>query len=158
AGVARMDAQLSRFLIELERAVQGDDWMLVFTSDHGECFFEHGLMGHGSTLHSEVTRVPLMVAWPRAARDAPAIGMNDACASSVDIVPTILDCVGLATPDGLPGRSLLTAGEESRPRLGFLGVEHQSITHEGFRLIRHGAGASATFELYDLVNDPREQH
>jgi arylsulfatase A-like enzyme len=158
AGVARMDAQLARFLVEAERLLQGEDWMLVFTSDHGECFFEHGLMGHGSNLHSEVTRVPLMVVWPRSAHGAPPVGMNDAQASSVDIVPTILECAGIAAPEELPGRSLLTLGEGDRPRLGYLAPEHQSIVAEGFRLIRHGLGDAATFELYDLANDPTEQH
>jgi len=157
AGVARMDETLGRFLIDLERALGGDDWMLVFTSDHGEAFLEHGMMGHGTQLHGELVRVPLVVRWPQSATGAPPVGFHSAPVSSVDIVPTVLESVGLEIPEHLPGRSLLSRADESRPRLAFSDEQHQSITHEGFRLIRRGPAESPKFELYDLASDPHER-
>src|SRR5688572_4606265 len=159
AGVARMDERLARFLIALERAFRDEDWMLVFTSDHGEEFLEHSLLAHGFSLHREVMNVPLVIRWPKSVASAPAVGFNDAAVSSVDIVPTVLECVGLDLPERLPGRSLLTLEADSdRPRLGFLKPDHQSITFEEHRLIRKGNADGFTFALFDLRSDPFEKN
>src|SRR6185503_5959859 len=68
-----LDRQLEGFLRDLDQALAGPK-VIVFTSDHGEEFFEHDDWGHGHTLYSELVHVPLFVTLPdgRAGRlDAP---------------------------------------------------------------------------------------
>jgi arylsulfatase A-like enzyme len=160
AGVARMDDIFGRFLVGIEEALRGEDFMAVFTSDHGECFFEHGMMGHGHELWGELTRVPLIIRWPRGLADTPPAGFCDTPASHVDIVPTILECAGLEVPELCPGRSQLSVWEEgAHPRVAALNDWHESITDDGWRLVRRRSGGGPwRNELYDLRNDPFERH
>ncbi|MBX2801837.1 MAG: sulfatase-like hydrolase/transferase [Myxococcales bacterium] len=79
----------------------GNDATVVLLSDHGEEFWEHGSFEHGHTFHDEVMRVALSIRSPR----LPA-GVHDAPVSLLDVTPTVLDVVGLPTPEGA-GRSLV---------------------------------------------------
>ncbi|MGZ6989458.1 MAG: sulfatase-like hydrolase/transferase, partial [Thermoanaerobaculia bacterium] len=69
---------------------------VVFTSDHGEEFCEHGGWKHGPTLFDEVLRVPLLLR-PRAGRNPPA-ARTDALVSLLDLLPTIEALSGLPIP------------------------------------------------------------
>lgn len=92
----------------LERSI------LVVTSDHGEAFGEHGEWRHGSMLFDEVMHVPLVLRGPRIPRGRRV----PATVGLVDLVPTLLDLVGVPVPPGLHGRSLVPAlaGEAPPPR------------------------------------------
>ena len=95
-----------------------DNDAVIFLSDHGEEFLDHGGLEHGHSLHEELLRVPLIV-------DAPGIdgARPEGRASLLDVTPTVLDIAGLPPAEGLAGRSLLPAarGEASLPDrpLGF---------------------------------------
>ncbi len=156
AGVARMDEALGSFLTELELLMRGEDFMVIFTSDHGEGFCEHHRFGHNFQLYGELVNIPLVIRWPRAMAGEVATGPNTLPVSSVDLVPTVLDCLGLAVPDTLPGNSLRTLAAADRPRLAMEVPDLQSITFGGFRLIQHANSSSPPYELYDLTLDPRE--
>lgn len=58
------DLWLGRLLDHLAALGLEDDTLVVFTSDHGEEFFEHGLLMHGQSLYPELVEVPLVVAGP----------------------------------------------------------------------------------------------
>lgn len=62
AEVAAMDAYLGRLLERLRQSGRDRDTLLVFLSDHGEEFGEHGYFGHGRSVYEPALRVPLLIA------------------------------------------------------------------------------------------------
>jgi arylsulfatase A-like enzyme len=81
-----------------------DDTLLVLTSDHGEEFREHGSMGHGALPHEQVVRVPLLMHGPGVPRGLRVRSL----ASHLDLLPTILELLGVQVPDHVQGRSLVS--------------------------------------------------
>jgi len=59
------DAHLARLLGELDDQHLTDNTLVVFTSDHGEEFYEHGHGDHGHSLYEELIHIPLIMRWPR---------------------------------------------------------------------------------------------
>jgi len=100
--IRHVDDQLDRFLTKLRAAGLLDNTLFIVTSDHGEEFLEHGFIGHGGNLHPEVVRVPLLMRGPGVAggrRIAAPVG-------HADLMPTILDLLGIESPSVAMGRSL----------------------------------------------------
>ena len=92
--------------------------LVVVTGDHGEALGDHGEISHGLFAYESTLRVPLIVAelgGERRDRPVPARGEVSAVpARHIDILPTILDAVGLPAPADLPGRSLVAAAERRK--------------------------------------------
>lgn len=91
-----------------------DNTLVVIASDHGEEFWEHGLGAHGHSLYSELIHVALMM-WnpkliPQGRRVADTVQL-------IDILPTVLDLLGVKPASGIEGRSLvpLLAGGRLSP-------------------------------------------
>ena len=98
-------------------------WTVVFTSDHGEEFGEHGGWKHGPSLFDVVLRVPLAIR-PGAGRRLPAIP-PDALVSLLDLKPTLLELEGLPPSNRpLDGSSLLDSGTWRRQALPAATVLH----------------------------------
>jgi arylsulfatase len=104
--VAVADEQVGTVLEALRQAGRWERTMVVVTSDHGESLGEHGYyFDHGQNLFDPTLRIPLVVSVPGARRGA----RTEALASTLDLVPTILDAVKVSYPPDLAGRSLLGA-------------------------------------------------
>lgn len=88
--IAYTDEQVGRLLDGLVERGLDDSTLIVFTSDHGEEFREHGGLEHGHSLYSELLHVPLIVRAPgvRAGRVASSVG-------HVDVAPTVCSWAGL---------------------------------------------------------------
>ncbi len=93
-----------------------DETLIIFTSDHGEEFFEHGGWMHGQSLYEESLRVPLLIKFPqsryRGRRIRSAVRL-------IDVMPTILEEQGIRTKYlDLDGRSLIPVitGREKEDR------------------------------------------
>jgi arylsulfatase A-like enzyme len=97
-----LDDVLQRLIDGLRAVVPERDLLIVVTADHGEEFFEHGMITHVQ-LFDEVMHVPLMMLWPGR---IPAGLRIPALVSLVDVTPTILDLAGVAIPPTLDGKSL----------------------------------------------------
>ena len=114
--VAFVDRQLGRVL---DRVEQRGDAVVVFTADHGETFRDRGrhLAFDHTTLHGEVTRVPLVVAAPEGVLAPRTFG---SLVASTDVAPTVLGLLGLAAPEPFEGLDLLPwlgpGGPEGEPR------------------------------------------
>ena len=65
-----------------------DNSMIVFLSDHGEAFYEHGTWNHPHTVYNEVARVPLIVKFPKNAFKGKLIRHE---VGLIDVMPTILN-------------------------------------------------------------------
>ena len=130
---------------------------VVFLSDHGEEFQEHGSVMH-EKLYATVTRIPFMIRLPggRLARRV------DAVVESVDLMPTLLELAGAPLPAGVQGSSLvpfLTGRPAAGPHAAFsespfFGRSRAVAFGDHHLLLNLKTGAT---ELYDVRNDPLEQ-
>lgn len=156
AEVAYADAMLGQLLARLAAAHALDHTILIVTADHGESLGEHGEMTHGVFAYNATLAVPLVLSAPSLAP-----GTVDAPVSHTDIMPTILDLIGLAPPESVDGQSLVRAPSPDRP-LYFEALD-ASLTRgwAPLRGIVQGAWKYIDLpdaELYDLETDPAEQH
>jgi|GEM_PF-762621 len=109
--LAFTDAQLGRVFERLEELGLAEDTLVIVTADHGDEFFEHRGLGHRSTLFEEQLRVPMVLSFPgRLPQGRRAQGL----VSTLDLVPTVCELLGLEAPAGSPAKSFarLAAGEE----------------------------------------------
>jgi arylsulfatase A-like enzyme len=160
--IRHLDRELGKFLEEMKRGGRYQDAMIVLVSDHGEEFEDHGWWRHGKTLYQEQLHVPLLIKWPNGF--AAGVRVPDVV-QQIDLVPTVLDRVGAAPGDDLPGRSLhrlLASKAESEPAVwSYLrsdGREVESVTYRGRKLVRTLVydREVAAFALFDLARDRSE--
>jgi arylsulfatase A-like enzyme len=151
--IAFNDEHFGNFLELLRERGLYEDSIVVFASDHGEEFYEHGRLGHGKALYSETLGVPLLIRIP------PRLGRDldpNALAEHVDLLPTLLEAVGLPIPEHLDGESLFSA--ESRTTFATLDMDGRAastITVDDWKLIRTRL-PEKRIELFDLTADPDE--
>jgi arylsulfatase A-like enzyme len=158
AEVRYTDELLGKFLDGLDRSGMADDTLIVVLSDHGEQFGEHGLTLHGNSLYDTLLHVPLILSAPRLVPEGRRI---DTPVSMVDIVPTVLDLLGLAPTRWANGVSLvpLLRGDPlpPRPLYASLNITQQiSVREPPFKwIMSRGTGQVRRFDLH---SDPGEQH
>lgn len=115
ADAAYHDEVLGHLLEAMEASGLLERALLIYTSDHGEEFYEHGRVGHGTGLWHEQVHVPLVVHAPGQKSSI----TSTALVGHVDVAPTILEALGAPVPESLPGRNLIDlidpTGPESRP-------------------------------------------
>ncbi len=105
-----VDMQIGRMAHYLEQTGQLDSTLWVITADHGEMFFDHGMVTHGKTLYEGESRVPLLVHWPERVKPADV----DEPVSTLDILPTMAELVGHSAASGVPGSKLPEPGRARR--------------------------------------------
>jgi arylsulfatase A-like enzyme/Flp pilus assembly protein TadD len=112
--VAYVDSQLGVLFAELAARRLTDRTLIVLTADHGEALGEHGELTHSYFAYNSTLHVPLIIAGPGVAARRVA-----ASVSHIDILPTVLDLLGLPRRPELQGRSLAgpmrTGRAEDRP-------------------------------------------
>lgn len=102
--IAEVDHQIGRIINHLKSTGEYKDTLIIFTSDHGEMLGDHWAWGKGGYFDAS-NHVPLIIRHPDAA--APARGVRvDALTESVDLMPTILDFIGIDTPQEVNGHNL----------------------------------------------------
>ena len=126
------------------------------TADHGESFLEHGETGHGVFIYDPTVRVPMLLEGPGI---EPRVE-TDRIAGLVDVVPTLLDLVGVAPPTDLDGLDLL-ADEKRTGRALYLESLVPQLSHGwaplfGMRTLEAKWIRAPESEYYDLVEDPGE--
>ncbi|NDP41977.1 MAG: sulfatase-like hydrolase/transferase [Aromatoleum sp.] len=111
--VAQVDYHIGRLLDALVAQGRMDDTLIVFTSDHGEFLGDRGL-GEKELFYDEVVRVPFVIYDPDPRADATRGSADARFVEGIDVVPTVLDALGLpAARHRIEGHSLLrlTRGE-----------------------------------------------
>jgi arylsulfatase len=142
--------------------------LVVFLSDHGEEFFEHGGFGHGHALYGEVIRVPLILRLPGVLPGGLRVRSQ---VRLVDVMPTVLEILGVENAARMEGVSLLPllepggGGLHEGPRLfgperafteGMLrGPEQKSLTAYPLKMIYNVESGEES--LFDLERDPAER-
>lgn len=165
AQVEFVDSELGRLLDALEASGQRDNTIVIFMSDHGETMGDHGLTHKGCRFNEGLAHIPLIVSWPARFRKgvkAPAL------VELTDVVPTILESIGLKLPDYLHGKSLhpiLTGERDGSRHREFARSEYHDalqapdashgnmLRNERYKLVTY---AGHPGELYDLEKDPHE--
>ena len=99
--IAAVDESIARLLAGVRQAVDDKDLLVVLTADHGESLGEHNYWGHGRYLYEPSLRIPLGISWNGV---IPA-GTVSSQATLLDLMPTLLELVGVDFPEDLPGRS-----------------------------------------------------
>jgi arylsulfatase A-like enzyme len=167
-AIEAIDHGVGRVLAALERTGAAEDTVVLFTSDHGDMFGDHGLMLKGVMHYAGCTRVPLVVAGPGVGTP----GRTTSLAGSLDIAPTVLGLTGTPGYDGIQGHDLApvladpTAQvqdclyvEEDFPQAGLFPFpvpdRVRTLVTDGARVTRFGGTGEA--ELYDLGDDPLER-
>jgi N-acetylglucosamine-6-sulfatase len=151
----------------LQESGQLDNTIIVFTSDNGYFYGEHGLSVERRLAYEESIRMPLLLRYPK------VIGagtVRQEFALNIDLAPTLLQLAGATIPATMQGRSLvpLLAGHRPAWRNSFL-IEYYSDTvfprvlQMGYKAVRNGRWKYIHYldlqgmdELYDLQSDPYE--
>jgi len=162
AEVRYVDDNVGRLLDYLKESQIYDDSLIVFTSDHGEEFWDHGGVEHGHSLYNELLHVPLIIKLPKA-NDGNVENMR---VTTQSIMRTVLDACGISYDrDRLIAGSLYPLLVENRSEfteeplvstgLLFYG-ERESVIFDDKKYIR--SLISNEEELYDLTLDPDEKY
>jgi choline-sulfatase len=137
---------------------------IVVTADHGEGLGDHGELTHGLLAYETTLRVPLIIAQMAAGPAVPAGVVSHYPARHVDLLPTLLDAVGLSAPSSLPGRSLLPGASQPREEDVSSYFEAMSaMLNRGWAPLQGVVAGREKYidlpkaELYDLAADPREE-
>jgi len=165
ATTSFVDAQVGRVLNKLKETGLDKNTIVVFTSDHGYHLGEHGHW-QKRTLFENATRVPLILSGPGINKNQKT---NDAPIELIDIYPTLMDLVGMKTPEFVSGKSFAPILKDSSARvrtsaLTELGVSLNSesnvqgytIKTDRYRLTQWGDNGSHGYELYDHMFDKKE--
>jgi arylsulfatase A-like enzyme len=170
AEISYMDHHLGRLLDELRERGILDEALLVVTSDHGENFWEHGaVFDHGWSTYQTTMRGVGIIRLPGAALAGTRVG---GVAANIDILPTMLDHLGIPLPDGIDGEAIDLERAEplDRVRFGQAAKPWQEVETDPrwtnmlkTRCVRSGkyklvqVPYAGREELYDLESDPAEQ-
>ena len=162
--VSLVDAWIGRLLDHLRNTGIYDDTLVVFTSDHGEPFGEHGIVRKCRPwLHEELLRVPMIVHLPRSER---AGERSSAMMHAPDLMPTVLEAFDVPAPDAVQGRSWwpLLRGEtdthHSHAVVGTRGADglaEWTIRDEHWSLLIPVGNEARGRRLYDRSVDLYEQ-
>ncbi len=174
--IAFADEQVGRLLRFLKEKGIYQNTIIVLCGDHGESLGEHGEKTHGFFIYNATMHVPLIIRLPgKLPSQLPEKTSASTLAnpvSLVDIMPTVLEAVGLQVPPQVQGRSLLREirpdpsapdapanrertlyGETYLPRIHFNWSELRGSENTKYHFID-----APRPELYDLTKDPGEIH
>ena len=158
-AIAYMDDQMGRLFEHLRSLGLYERSLIIVTSDHGESFGdqEHGerlTFGHGDSLYQNSIAVPMLIKFPHQ-KHPETRGKR---VSGVDILPTVLDVLGIPPLPEIGGQSLVAALQIERDLLSESfdkeeGLRSRAVFSGSQKLIAHADGE---VELYDLGDDPAE--
>jgi arylsulfatase A-like enzyme len=175
--IAQVDHHVGRVLDALAAQGRMRDTLIVFTSDHGEFTGDRGL-GEKELFYDEIMRVPFILCDPDGRADATRGTTESRLIESIDVVPTILDALGIpGAPHRIEGRSLLplVRGEVALAWRDAVFAELDYGFRRARRVLDRGAQDCRAFmvrtadrkyvhwqgfrpQYFDLAADPEEFH
>lgn len=158
--VSFMDDCIGRILKELDRVGLREDTLIIYTTDHGEMLFEHGLCEKHCMLESTV-RIPLIFSMPGSGHENTS---SNALVENTDILPTALELCGIEIPrqqQDICGKSLIPSFSGSHVHERIYSEYYHSL--DPTRMVFDGRykfvyTLDDINELYDMENDPEEMH
>jgi arylsulfatase A-like enzyme len=166
-----IDDGVGRILEELTQQDQLDNTLILFTSDNGTNWGEHGLTLERRLPYEEMIHLPMILYYKRwiskGRRD------NDSLVLQIDVAPTVLAAAGIAPDAMMQGRSweplldgratawrnsfVIEHAPDERPMSWLLDMSYAAVLKRDLKLI-HWIRYPNEAELYDLAKDPYEQH
>ncbi len=153
-----LDRVIAAIVDELKNSGLLDRTLVIITDDHGEMLGENGgPIGHGWAVTPKLVNIPLIIMDP----DKPGYHLNDTVGSQVDLLPTILDLLGIPLPQGqlYQGASLYSSFAQGDRKI-YLNSMQQYAIIEGHRLLRGDretetatAINNPSFKVYAITND-----
>ncbi len=161
--VSLMDKYIGKILDTLDELGLTESTLVVFTTDHGHFYGQHGLIAKGPFHYEDMVKVPLIASMPGT---IPAGHSCEALQSLVDLPPTMLDFLGQAVPRFMTGLSqkAVWGGKAARIRDNVIvenrhqptTVFHRSLINDRYKLTVYYKQPYG--ELFDLRDDPGEVH
>jgi len=162
--IAYNDSTFGKLLEILRDGSVYDETLIILLSDHGEEFQDHGNWQHGRNLFVENLHVPLLIRFPDRGQ---GVRVKQRV-QHIDLLPTLLDYLGLGVPEFLEGSSFLSwvtnpqapVDEVARPAYSFLhldGLPNVSVIEGEWKLVQNiSQGKIAWTNLFDRSEDPGE--
>ena len=157
AQTTMVDEAIGTILATLRETGLEENTMVILTSDHGDALASHGgMFDKGSFMTEETVRTPLIVRWPK--QIAPNT-QSKRLVSTLDIMPTILDCARIPIEKQLPGKSLLRVINRESLLIESYGQGYRdtkrsrTVVTQQYKYTRNEGDID---ELYDLDRDPYE--
>lgn len=100
-----VDMEIGRLVAHLKKTGRWDRTMIIFTSDHGEQMGDHWLLGKCGYFEASY-QIPLIIRDPRKQADTARGRIVENFSENIDVMPTMLDYLGLALPVQCDGASL----------------------------------------------------
>jgi choline-sulfatase len=163
ASVTYIDWAIGRILKGLEDAGLAEKTLVIFTADHGESLFDHGMLQKHCGLEGAI-RIPFIAAGPGVKQGETC---TDGLAEITDLFPTFCEYLDVPMPGGLHGESLVpTFGGDEPPKKEIAIAEyfHPGHNEEGYSPERIARSLDWKYidndgqgdELYDETADPGE--
>src|SRR5438552_7039905 len=160
--IAYADAQLGRLSAGLKASHRYASTLIVFVADHGESLGEHSENEHGFFIYTATTRVPLIIKLPGADRKAARLQPAE---ETIAIAPAILQIAAIHDPiEKQFDSKLLPLTERAASDTPAYSETFYPFSSFGWSPLRSLATSKYHYidapkpELYDLQNDPGEQH
>ena len=159
--ISMMDHYIGKILDKLDELGLTKNTVVVFTSDHGHFYGQHGLVAKAIHHYEDLLRVPCIVSVPGAEK----VGIrSQAIQSTVDLAQTFLSLAGIAQPLTMTGidQSDVWCGRKEKIRTHAIVENHfqptkfyaKSYIDEQYKITIY---MNQTYgELFDLTNDPKE--
>ena len=158
--VSMMDKYIGKILDRLESLGLKENTIVVFTTDHGHFFGQHGLIAKGPFHYEDMVKIPLIVRYPSEMEQG---SVNHCLQSQVDLAPTLLHLCGITVPSTMTGIDQSKSWIDGKRCRDHVVVEnrHQPTTLHMKTYIDDQYKLTVYYnreygELFDLTNDPAE--
>ena len=161
--IAYVDELIGKVLDKLKEKDILENTLIVIVGDHGESLGEHGENSHGFFIYDAAILVPLIIHFPSSKLGGKRVTVQ---VETIDIMPTLLKILELPVPHEVQGNSLIPLIMDKNPR-----QERLAYSETYFPRYRYGWSELKSLrssqykyilapkpELYDIVNDPKEQN
>jgi uncharacterized sulfatase len=161
--VSCLDKYVGRIFDKLDGLGLAENTLVLFTSDHGHFFGQHGLIAKGAFHYEDLIRIPFIASYPGV---IPENQRSDALQSLVDLAPTFLNYAGVDVPRTMTGTNQMEVWcgrkESTRDHI-IVENRHQPTTLHVKTYVDHRYKLTVYFnqpygELFDLELDPGEFH
>ncbi len=165
--MSMVDEGVGKVLSAIDQSSQGDNTLVIYTSDHGMSLGEHGFWGHGedtwpSNTHREANNIPLIVRPPTSTQSGQ---VRESLVHTTDIFATVLDYAGLEQPAEHPSpakslKPLIEGNSLDWENCLFIEQEEtRSVRTKNWLFMKRFGPTDYALKnsLYDLRNDPDER-
>jgi arylsulfatase A-like enzyme len=166
-----VDDSLGQIIQTLKEQALLDNTLIIFTSDNGYFYGEHGLTIERRYPYEEAIKAPLIIKQPKTQNNLGSADLADILVSSIDLAPTILAYADVEIPTFIQGRSLYSALEggdkhtrdavlieyfaHENPFIWTAKIDYKAIIVGPYKLVKWNLYDNE-YELYNLQDDPRE--